>query len=64
MTDRPKKRRKRFHRDLEGFDIKVNPFGELESSFDVDKINAFLNEKVEDKKLRDQSDTPADDEEE
>ena len=47
----PKKDRKNFHDELEGFDIRVNAFGELESSFDIDKINAFLNEKVDDKKL-------------
>lgn len=45
------KDRKNFHRELEGFDIRVNAFGELESSFDIDKINAFLDEKVGDKKL-------------
>ncbi|MDX1476271.1 MAG: hypothetical protein R3301_01150 [Saprospiraceae bacterium] len=49
--DKKKRDRKNFHEDLEGFDIRVNAFGELESSFDIDKINAFLNDKVEDKKL-------------
>ncbi|MDX1409763.1 MAG: hypothetical protein R3330_16555 [Saprospiraceae bacterium] len=51
MDKKPKRDRKNFHEELEGFDIRVNAFGELESSFDIDKINAFLNEKVEDKKL-------------
>ena len=46
------KRKKTFHEKLKGFDIKVNTFGELESEFPVDKINAFLNETVDDKKLR------------
>lgn len=40
-----------FHKDLSGFDIKVNAFGELESSFGIDRLNAFLNDKVDDKKL-------------
>lgn len=49
-----KKKRKTVHEDLEGFEIKINPLGELESSFDIDKINEFLNENVDDKKLRDE----------
>lgn len=41
-----------FHEGLEGFDIKINPFGELESNFDVDRLNAFLNQQMADKKLK------------
>jgi hypothetical protein len=37
--------------ELEGFDIKINSFGEINTSFDVSKINEFLNRNVEDKKL-------------
>ena len=37
---------------LEGFDIKVNSFGEITSNYDIDKINEFLNKNVDDKKLR------------
>ena len=39
------------HEDLRGFDIKVDPFGKMESSFSIDKLNEFLNEKVSDKRL-------------
>jgi len=39
------------HDELEGFDIKINEFGVMETSYNVDKLNAFLNENVEDKKL-------------
>ncbi|MEE9440113.1 MAG: hypothetical protein V3V14_13995 [Saprospiraceae bacterium] len=39
------------HSELEGFNIKINSFGELETTVPVDKLNSFLNEKVEDKKL-------------
>ena len=42
--------------DLEGFDIKVNTFGEITSSLSIDKINEFLNKNVEDKKLKDRDD--------
>lgn len=40
------------HEELSGFDIKINPFGELESNFAVDRLNHFLNKTVDDKKLR------------
>ena len=42
----------RVHKDLNGFDIKINSFGEIQTSFDIDKINQFLNKTVDDKKLR------------
>ncbi|MDN4166796.1 hypothetical protein QWY31_14890 [Cytophagales bacterium LB-30] len=42
--------------ELEGFDITIDSFGEIKSSFDIDKINAFLNKHVDDKKLRDRDD--------
>lgn len=42
------------HQDLKGFNIKINEFGELTSSLSVEKLNQFLNEKVDDKKLRPQ----------
>jgi hypothetical protein len=40
------------HKDLKGFDINVNSFGEIQMSYDIEKLNAFLNNKVEDKKLK------------
>jgi len=42
------------HEELKGFNIRINEFGEIISSFEVEKLNQFLNEKVEDKKLSDQ----------
>lgn len=42
----------RVHKDLDGFEIAINSFGEIQMSYDIDKINTFLNEKVDDKKLR------------
>lgn len=41
------------HEDLEGFDINVNSLGELESNFDIEKINEFLNKNLDDKKVPD-----------
>jgi len=41
------------HTELKGFNIKINEFGEIISSFEVDQLNEFLNENLEDKKLLD-----------
>ena len=37
---------------LPGFDIKINSFGEIESTYDINTINTFLNKNLEDKKLK------------
>jgi len=50
-TPPTKTSRPSFHERLKGFDIKVNEFGEMESNFEIDKLNQFLNEEVEDKKI-------------
>jgi hypothetical protein len=44
------------HDDLKGFDIKINEFGEIVSSYSVEKLNSFLDENVEDKKLKERED--------
>jgi len=53
----PRKKKKEgdpeVHDDLKGFDIRINEFGEIISTFDVEKLNTFLNENTEDKKLSD-----------
>ncbi len=41
---------------LEGFDIRIDSFGEIKSNFEIDKLNMFLNQHVEDKKLKDRDD--------
>lgn len=42
--------------ELDGFKMNINTFGEISSSFSIDKINEFLNKNVDDKKLRDRDD--------
>lgn len=37
--------------ELDGFNIEIDSFGEIKTNYDIDKINKFLNENVEDKKL-------------
>ena len=39
------------HSELEGLDLRINEFGEIISNIDIDKVNAFLNKSVPDKKL-------------
>lgn len=43
-------------KDLEGFDIRIDSFGEIKSTVDIDKLNTFLNRNVDDKKLRERED--------
>lgn len=50
---KPKKGKPEVHEDLKGFEIKINEFGEIITNLEVDKLNVFLNENVDDKKLRD-----------
>lgn len=51
IKENPKSTRPSFHENLKGFDIKVNTFGEMESTFEIDRLNEFLNQEVPDKKL-------------
>lgn len=41
------------HKELKGFEIKINEFGQIVSNMDAVQMNEFLNKHVEDKKLRD-----------
>jgi hypothetical protein len=50
------------HEELKGFKMEINSFGEISSSFSIDKINEFLNKNVEDKKLKDREETKSDEE--
>jgi hypothetical protein len=54
--EEPSEDKPRVHKELEGFDIKINTFGEITTSYDIDKINEFLNKTVDDKKLRNRKD--------
>jgi hypothetical protein len=58
MTKNSKKKDiPKVNEELEGFNMNINSFGEISSSFSIDKINAFLNKNVDDKKLRDREET-------
>ncbi len=47
-------RKPRVHKNLSGLEVSIDSFGEIKSTMDIEKINAFLNENVEDKKLTEQ----------
>lgn len=53
---KPKNGNPEVHEDLNGFDIKINEFGEIVSSLKIERLNDFLDENVEDKKLIDRKD--------
>ncbi|WP_051203770.1 hypothetical protein [Hugenholtzia roseola] len=45
--------------ELAGFEVKIGAFGEIITSYDQDQINDFLNRKLYDKKLNNETDTPS-----
>ncbi len=49
----PKKGTPEAHDELKGFDIRINEFGQIRSTLPIDRLNAFLNENLQDKKLKD-----------
>ncbi len=52
----PKKEKPKVHKDLDGFEMSIDQFGEIKSNMNIEKINAFLNENVDDKKLAERED--------
>lgn len=47
----PKSGNPETHEKLKGFDIRINEFGQIESTLNVEKLNEFLDEEVVDKKI-------------
>ena len=43
-------------KELDGMEVNIDSFGEIQNSLSIDKINEFLNKNVDDKKLRDRDD--------
>jgi hypothetical protein len=46
----------RVHQELKGFEVSIDTFGELKSNLPIEKLNKFLNENVDDKKLAERED--------
>ena len=55
-ADPKKKKKPRVHKDLQGFEVSINQFGELNSNMNIEKINEFLDKNVDDKKLAERDD--------
>lgn len=56
MAKKKDEKSAKVHEELEGLKIDVNTFGEVTTNLDIDKLNEFLNDQVEDKKLKDRKD--------
>jgi hypothetical protein len=52
MSRKKKSELPQVNQNLAGFEIKINEFGEIISSFEVRQLNDFLDENVADKKLK------------
>ncbi len=50
------------HKELKGFEIQINAFGQIETSMNIENLNEFLNKHIQDKKL-DQSEQSTQEEE-
>ena len=53
---KPKEGKPQVHDDLQGFEMRINEFGQIITNTPVEKLNQFLNKNVEDKKLKDRED--------
>ena len=57
--EKPKKeteKKPKVHKELDGFQISIDQFGEIRSNMNIENINEFLNRNVEDKKLAERDD--------
>lgn len=52
MPKKFKKNEQQIHKELGYLDIKINQFGEIIANYDVEKLNNFLDRKVQDKKFK------------
>jgi hypothetical protein len=57
-SEKPSKKqgKPRVHKELSGFEVSIDQFGELKSNMPIEKLNDFLNENVDDKKLAERDD--------
>jgi hypothetical protein len=46
-----KQAKPRVHKELSGFEVSIDQFGELKTNMNIEKINSFLDKNVDDKKL-------------
>ena len=56
MAKKKDNQKPKVHPDLQGFDIKIDDFGQMHTSLPIEKLNEFLNKNVDDKKLKNRND--------
>jgi len=56
MAKKVDDRKPKLNANLQGFDIRINSFGEIVPNWDLSRLNEFLDENVPDKKLVDRPD--------
>jgi hypothetical protein len=54
--EKQEKPKPKVHKELHGFDVAIDQFGEIRSNMNIEKINEFLNKNVDDKKLAERED--------
>lgn len=54
--EKKNKPKPKVHKDLNGFDVTIDTFGEIKTNMNIEKINDFLNKNVDDKKLAERDD--------
>lgn len=64
--EKPEKKtpKPKVHKDLQGFEVSIDQFGEIRSNMNIEKINEFLNKNVDDKKLLEREEWEKEQEEE
>lgn len=50
------KKKPKVHKELDGFEMSIDSFGEIHSSLKIEKLNEFLDKNVDDKKLAERDD--------
>lgn len=56
MAKKKSQEKPKVAKELDGLELNIDSFGEISKTLSIDKINEFLNQKVDDKKLRDRED--------
>ncbi len=50
-TPKPEEEQAKLHPELQGFNIRLDPFGRVETNMNLENVNSFLNVNLRDRKL-------------
>ena len=56
MSKKKNEDKPKVHKELEGFNIEINSFGEINGTHSIEELREFLDKHVVDKKLKDRDD--------